>query len=154
MIPTCKLRGEGTRKGLNAGERFERGGGLGTGGASSIDRSLKLYTKFVLDAAPPQPHAAPVMVRHRASFDPLMPVNEPRWVVVRRMDQALVESTCLAPRTDLKAAFVHALAAYADAGWTLERFSSDVACAFCHRTDERRIISVECFDPRKPGGRP
>jgi hypothetical protein len=90
------------------------------------------------------------MVRHRASFDPLMPVNEPRWVVVRRMDQGLVESTCLAPRADLKAAFVHTLAAYADAGWTLERFSSDVACAFCHRTDERRIISVECFDPKKP----
>jgi hypothetical protein len=90
------------------------------------------------------------MVRQRASFDPLMPVNEPRWVVVRRMDQAVVESTWLPPRTDLKAAFVHALAAYADAGWTLERFSSDVACAFCHRTDERRIISVECFDPKKP----
>lgn len=90
------------------------------------------------------------MVRHRASFDPMLPVNEPRWLVVRRMDQALVEATWLAPGADLKAAFVHALAAYADAGWTLERFSSDVACAFCHRTDERRIISVECFDPKKP----
>jgi hypothetical protein len=90
------------------------------------------------------------MVRHRASFDPMLPVNEPRWLVVRRMDQGLVESTWLAPGADLKAAFVHALAAYADAGWTLERFSSDVACAFCHRTDERRIISVECFDPKKP----
>jgi len=90
------------------------------------------------------------MVRQRASFDPLIPVNEPRWLVVRRMDQGLVESTCLVARTDLKSAFVHALAAYADAGWTLERFSSDVACAFFHRTDERRIISIECFDPQKP----
>jgi hypothetical protein len=90
------------------------------------------------------------MARHRASFDPLMPVNEPRWVVVRRMDQAPIECTLLPPLTDLKAAFVRALAAYADAGWTLERFSSDVACAFCHRTDERRIISVECGDPAKP----
>jgi hypothetical protein len=89
------------------------------------------------------------MVRHRASFDPLVPVNEPRWLVVRRMDQTPVESSCLPPLADLKAAFVHALAAYADAGWTLERFSSDVACAFCRRTDERRIISVECFDPGK-----
>jgi hypothetical protein len=150
MIQTCKLRGEGTRKGLNAGEDSSGAASSVPEGASSIDRSLKLYTKFVLDAAATGPHAARVMVRHRASFDPLMPVNEPRWVVVRRMDQALVESTCLAPRADLKAAFVHALAAYADAGWTLERFSSDVACAFCHRTDERRIISVECFDPRKP----
>src|ERR1700677_2978567 len=120
------------------------------GTASSIDKALKLYIDFVLDVVATWRHASPIMVRHRASFDPLIPVNEPRWVVVRRMDQALVESTCLAPRTDLKSAFVHALAAYADAGWTLERFSSDVACAFCHRTDERRIISIECFDPKKP----
>ncbi len=112
---------------------------------------MKLYTEFVLDGVHGRRHAPPIMARHRASFDPLMPVNEPRWVVVRRMDQAVMESTALPPRSDLKAAFVHALAAYADAGWTLERFSSDVACAFCHRTDERRIISVECFDPRKPG---
>ena len=112
----------------------------------------KLYTEFLLDAVPPRRHASRLMVRRRASFDPLIPVGEPRWLVVRRMDQALVDSTRLAPGADLKAAFVHALAAYADAGWTLEGFSSDMACAFCHRADERRIISVECFDPRKPKG--
>jgi hypothetical protein len=56
----------------------------------------------------------------------------------------------LKPLADLKAAFVRALAAYADAGWTLERFSSDHACAFCHRTDERRLIAIECYDPNRP----
>jgi hypothetical protein len=66
------------------------------------------------------------------------------------MDQSLIESKRLEPGADLKAAFVHALAAYADAGWTLERFSSDLACAFCHRQAERLIVALECYDPAKP----
>jgi hypothetical protein len=55
----------------------------------------------------------------------------------------------------LKAAFVRALAAHADAGWTLERFSSDLGCAFCRgahsgRGEDRRLIAIECFDPSRP----
>lgn len=90
------------------------------------------------------------MVKRRASFGPLLPVNEPRWLCVRRMDHGLIESQHFDPGTDLKAAFVHALASHADAGWTLERFSSDLACAFCRRGEERRLIVIECFDPGRP----
>ena len=90
------------------------------------------------------------MVRHRSSFDPLLPVNEPRWLCTRRMDQSLIESRRLEPGADLKATFVHALAAHVDAGWTLERFSSDLGCAFCHRQAERLIVAIECYDPTKP----
>jgi hypothetical protein len=95
------------------------------------------------------------MVKRRSSFDPLLPVNEPRWLCVRHMDQRLIDSQRLEPGADLKAAFVHALAAHADAGWTLERFSSDLACAFCRaarsgRGEERRLIAIECFDPSRP----
>jgi hypothetical protein len=99
------------------------------------------------------------MVKRRSSFDPLLPVNEPRWLCVRHMDQRLIDSQRLDPGADLKAAFVRALASHADAGWTLERFSSDLACAFCRaRTagarsgcgEERRLIAIECFDPSRP----
>jgi hypothetical protein len=77
------------------------------------------------------------------------------------MDQRLIDSQRLDPGADLKAAFVRALAAHADAGWTLERFSSDLACAFCfartagapaagRSSEERRLIAIECFDPKRP----
>jgi hypothetical protein len=90
------------------------------------------------------------MVKRRSSFDPLLPAHEPRWLCVRHMDQRLIDSQRLEPGADLKAAFVHALASHADAGWTLERFSSDLACAFCRRGDDRRLIAIECFDPSRP----
>ncbi len=93
-------------------------------------------------------HALHSMVKRRASFDPLVPVNESRWLCVRRMDHELIESRWLEPGTDLKAAFVHALASHAALGWTLERFSSDLACAFCRREQARRLIAIECADPR------
>jgi hypothetical protein len=90
------------------------------------------------------------MVRHRSSFDPLLPVDEARWLCVRRLDNALIESSRIEPRVDLKAVFVRALATLLDGGWTLERFSSDLACAFCRRGSERRVLAVECFDPKRP----
>lgn len=90
------------------------------------------------------------MVRRRSSFDPLLPIHEPRWLCVRHMDHALIECRRLEAGADLKAAFVHALASHADAGWTLERFSSDLACAFCRSGEQRRLIAVECSDPGRP----
>src|ERR1700733_10962613 len=90
------------------------------------------------------------MVKRRPSFDPLLPANEPRWLCARHMDQRLIDSQRLEPGADLKAAFVHALASHADTGWTLERFSTDLACAFCRRAQERRLIVIECFDPSRP----
>jgi hypothetical protein len=90
------------------------------------------------------------MAKRRSSFDPLSPAKELRWLCVRHMDQRLIESRRLEPGADLKAAFVHALAAHADGGWTLERFSSGLACAFCRRGEERRLIAIECFDPTRP----
>jgi hypothetical protein len=90
------------------------------------------------------------MVSRRSSFDPLLPVDEPRWLCMRRMDNELIESTLILARADLKAAFVRALASLVDAGWTLERFSSDLACAFCRRGEERRFLAIECYDPKQP----
>jgi hypothetical protein len=90
------------------------------------------------------------MARHRSSFDPLLPVDEPRWLCLRRLDNELIESSKFEPRVDLKAVFVRALATLLDEGWTLERFTSDLGCAFCWRGSERRLLVIECFDPTRP----
>jgi hypothetical protein len=115
-----------------------------------VQQALPLYAQFVLDARRAARHAPRFMVKRRSSFDPLLPVHESRWLCVRRMDHALIEFQRLESGADLKAVFVHALASHADAGWTLERFSSDLACAFCRRDQERRLIAIECFDPNRP----
>jgi hypothetical protein len=88
------------------------------------------------------------MVRHRSSFDPLLPVDDPRWLCLRHLDNELIESNWIEPRVDLKAVFVRVLATRLDEGWTLERFSSDLGCAFCRRGSERRVLVIECFDLR------
>lgn len=73
---------------------------------------------------------------------------------MRRLDNELIESSRIEPRVDLKAVFVRALASLLDGGWTLERFSSDLGCAFCRRDNERRVLVIECFDPKKAGAAP
>jgi hypothetical protein len=70
------------------------------------------------------------MSPRRSSHDPLAPANAPRWLVVRNMHRKVLEHRLLPPGSDLRGAFVKALAAHADAGWQLETFSSDLACAF------------------------
>lgn len=69
----------------------------------------------------------------RSVFDPLEPTTEPRWYTVRNMHGALLEAELLAPRTDLKRAFVAAMLQWIDAGWQLGEFSSRGASFFCTR---------------------
>lgn len=59
------------------------------------------------------------MSPRRSTYDALAVTNEPRWLVVRDMCRAVLEHRELPPGTDLRAAFVKALAAHADAGWQL-----------------------------------
>src|ERR1035441_859995 len=64
------------------------------------------------------------MIRRRATFDPLEPTREPRWLVVRNMHGALLEARSLSPGSDLKRAFVALMLEWIDAGWQLGEFSS------------------------------
>jgi hypothetical protein len=66
------------------------------------------------------------------------------------MHRELLHHQLLAPGSDLCGAFVKALASHVDAGWTLETFSSNAACAFCSLGAERRAITVEFEDPTRP----
>src|SRR5438270_8793733 len=87
--------------------------------------------------------------RH-SKYEPLQPSGQPRWLVIRNMHRGLLSQQLLAPGTDLGGAFVMALAAQVQAGWTLETFSSNVACAFCSRGGERCAVSIEAEDPTRP----
>ena len=88
------------------------------------------------------------MATRRSRFDPLKPIDQPRWLTIRDAFGRLLEQRCLERGTDLKAIMVKTLADHADAGWTLESYSSELASSFCHRGDERRQITIEHADPK------
>jgi hypothetical protein len=90
------------------------------------------------------------MPPRRSSYDPLAVSTEPRWLVVRNMHSAILEQKALRPGDDLRGAFAKALAAHVDDGWQLETFSSNLACGFCRRGDQRRVITIEAENPTRP----
>jgi hypothetical protein len=70
------------------------------------------------------------------------------------MQSSILEQRLLPPGSDLRGVFAKALAAHVDDGWQLETFSSSLACAFCQRGAERRVITIEAEDPTRPNGGP
>jgi hypothetical protein len=89
------------------------------------------------------------MATRRSRHDPLKIVDQDRWLTVRDAYGRLVQHRHLEPRADLKAAMVLALAEHANRGWTLESYSSELACSFCHRGEDRRQITIEQSDPTR-----
>lgn len=89
------------------------------------------------------------MSRRRQIHDPLEPSQAPRWYVVRGMHGQVIESCELPGGTDLKRAFVAAMLAWMDRGWSLGEFSSSSAAFFCHRHPERRMVSIDPTDPNE-----
>jgi hypothetical protein len=86
------------------------------------------------------------MVR-RSIYDPLEPTQEPRWIVVRSMHGAVLESRQLPTGADLKRVFIASMLQWIDDGWTLGEFSSRTGALFCNRLNDRRMISVDAGDP-------
>jgi len=92
------------------------------------------------------------MATRRSRFDPLQTCDQPRWLTIRDAFGRLLEHRRLERDADLKGAMVKALADHADGGWTLESYSSELACSFCHRGQERRQITIEHADPTSDRG--
>ena len=92
------------------------------------------------------------MATRRSRYDPLKSVDQTRWLTVRDAYGRLVGHRRLESGADLKAAMVKVLAEHADAGWTLESYSSELACSFCHRGEERRQVTIEHSDPSADRG--
>ena len=94
------------------------------------------------------------MIRRRDSYDPLARSPRPNWLVVWDMQFNVLDSTELAPQTDLAAVLQDTAGRWRDQGWTIEseaRFGS----FFCRRAGERRLISISAADPaQRSGGGP
>lgn len=74
---------------------------------------------------------------------------QPRWYVVRNMHGSVIESRALVAGADLTHAFLTAMLAWLDGGWSIREFSSTSATFFCSRGIERRMVSIDPADPRE-----
>lgn len=83
----------------------------------------------------------------RARPSPLLPVNEPRWLVVRDQLSRAVACEPLQPLTDLRAALERERAQRHLEGWSVDEISSAGAFFFCSRGNERCCVGIENFAP-------
>ena len=93
------------------------------------------------------------MRQRRGRTDPLLPVNEPRWLVIRDRFRRVLKSRTLPPNADLHRAMVEESARRRRAGWVVEDIPPYCAFFFCDLENERVCVSIECFEPG-PAGSP
>jgi hypothetical protein len=93
------------------------------------------------------------MRRRRGERDALLPVNEPRWLVVRDRFSRVIESHALAPQTDMRAVMQAEGIRRLREGWVVEDVPRNCAFFFCDRQSERVCVSIECYEPG-PAGSP
>ena len=88
--------------------------------------------------------------RKRAAPDPLKIVNAVTWLVVRDALSRIIESTELAPLTELHAVLTVARDARIADGWTAEDIGPRCAFFFASRDGTRVLVGIERIDPRGP----
>jgi len=88
------------------------------------------------------------MTTKRSKYDPLALSRQPRWLVLRDMFHNVLDSTELAPGSDLRRAFATGLADLERQGWESEGASG--AMVFVRRGSERRLLAIHEHDPQEP----
>ena len=88
------------------------------------------------------------MTTKRSKYDPLALSRQPRWLVLRDLFHNVLDSTELAPGTDLRRAFAAGLADLELQGWKSEGASG--AMVFVRRGAERRLLAIHESDPNEP----
>jgi hypothetical protein len=100
------------------------------------------------------PSAIPMLgdvIRRREPYNPLSKSPKPRWLIVWDMQFNVLDSTELAPYTDLAAVMHGAAQRRCDEGWCVEsdaRFGS----FFCHRAGVRVLVAISAADPAQATG--
>jgi hypothetical protein len=89
--------------------------------------------------------------RRRGTRDPLNPVNEVRWLVIRNQCRQALEYQELRAAADLRGAMEAERARRAADGWRVECVPANCAFCFADRGSERVCISIECFEPGTAG---
>jgi hypothetical protein len=91
------------------------------------------------------------MIRRRDPYNPLSKSPKPRWLIVWDMQFHVLDSTELAPYTDLAAVMHETAQRRQQEGWCIEsdaRFGS----FFCHRDGVRILIAISAADPTTATG--
>lgn len=91
------------------------------------------------------------MIRRRNPYNPLAPSPKPRWLIVWDMQFHLLDSTELAPYTDLAVVMAQTAQQWQQEGWTVES-DARYGSFFCHRAGVRRLIAISAADPTQPTG--
>jgi hypothetical protein len=92
------------------------------------------------------------MRRLRADHDFLQSVNEPRWLVIRNRYSVVIEARELRPNADLRRIMAAERERFRDAGWISTELARNRGFFFCDREDERRCVSIECYEPGARSG--
>jgi len=87
--------------------------------------------------------------RRRSEPDPLAPVNEPTWLVVRQFRDPS-EVTALEPMADLRKVLTAAREARMADGWSAEEIGRRCAFFYCSRGGQRVWVGIEKRDPMSP----
>src|SRR5689334_3226055 len=93
------------------------------------------------------------MQQRRGRTDPLRPVSEPRWLVIRDRFSRVMASLALPPNADLRAAIQAESARRRRAGWIVQEVPRNCAFFFCDLENERVCVSIECYEPGPEGSR-
>jgi hypothetical protein len=93
------------------------------------------------------------MQQRRGRVDPLNPVDEPRWLVIRDRFSRVIQSLPLPPNADLRAAMRLEGERRGRAGWLVDCIPRNCAFFFCDLENERICVSVECYEPGPAGSR-
>lgn len=86
----------------------------------------------------------------RSSYDPLKPVSEPTWLVVRDKCTQVLAVQLLERRADLRAILNATREARMAAGWRAEPIGRASSSFFCSKDGMRVMIGIERRDPSNP----
>jgi hypothetical protein len=89
----------------------------------------------------------------RTRYDPLQPLPQPTWLVVRNQHRQPLEWRQLAAGANLRAMLEAARAERAADGWACDDIGPACGFFFAERAGERACVSVEMYDPNGPGHR-
>ena len=100
---------------------------------------------------PPPAGMLSSMVRRNRSVDPLLPLPQPTWLVVRDQHSLALEWRRLHPGADRRAILGYERDQRVAAGWTCDDIGRACTFFFAERGGVRLFVGVERYDPAGPG---
>ncbi len=87
----------------------------------------------------------------RSRSDPLQPLQQPTWLVVRNTYRDALKWQEIGPDVDLRVFLTGVRASYIVEGWSCDDIGSACSFFFATHRGERLQVAVERYDPAGPG---